>query len=261
MSVNKSIGFIGTGGIASAMARGFCASPDFQGRIFLSVHKNKIRADELRELYPDKIIITESNQELLDNSEVIFPTVLPNVLRDVVSVLKFKKTHKIIHIAAGIKISRAASWYSPADIVVRAVPLPFSSMNMGPVVLYGDDAECEKILSVLGSVVKVPSEKDLEILASVTGVMVSYYGLVGEIVNWCMKKGLDFRSSMDYACYMNEALSVFMRNNSTADIDAFMFENTTPGGTNELALRMMREKKAYDPWSEALEEIGKRYSL
>lgn len=259
--LNKNIGFLGTGGIASAMARGIAVSPRFCGKIFLSVHKNRSRAHEIKELYPDKITITESNQELLDNSEIIFPAVLPNVLENIASKLKFKKTHKIIHIAAGTKISKAAPWYAPASVIVRAVPLPFSSMNMGPVVIYGDDADCEETISILGSPVKVHSERDLEILASVTGLMVPYYGLVGEILGWCMGKGLDFRSSADYVCCMNEALSAFMRNECTCDIDSFMKENTTPGGTNEMALRIIKEKNAYAPWSQALEEIGKRYGL
>lgn len=43
--IDLTLGFIGTGGIASAMVRGFCASPDFSGRINLTVHKNREKAD------------------------------------------------------------------------------------------------------------------------------------------------------------------------------------------------------------------------
>ena len=177
------------------------------------------------------------------------------------SSLTFKKELRIIHIAAGIKIDEVKKWVSPASIVTRSVPLPFSAQNMGPVVFYGDDEICKKLLELLGFVVSVKEEKDLEILASVTGVMVSYYGLVSEIVAWCMSKGLDFESARDYTCCMNSALSNFMMENCKENTEEFMLENTTPGGTNEMALKIMRETETYKAWSTALEKIGKRYGL
>ena len=261
MVLQKNIGFIGTGGIASAMGKGLCSSQDFGGKIFLSVHKDRSKAEELERCFPDKIVICKSNQEVLNNSEIIFPTVLPKQLKAVASELKFHSGHRIIHIAAGTKIEKAAPWYGGAGSIVRAVPLPFSARREGPVVMCGDDEICEKTLSLLGSLVKVKNERELEILAAVTGLMVSYYGLVAEIVCWCGAKGLDFQSGLDYTCFMNEALSSLMRNDCTEDVEAFLCENTTPGGMNELALSIMRERSSYEPWKEALEKIGKHYDL
>jgi len=186
---------------------------------------------------------------------------LPHILEKVAPDLDFRAENRIIHIAAGIKVEKAAPWFAPARSIVRSVPLPFASRRFGPIILYGSDPVSEDLLSHIGSIVKVKTEKEMEILAVVTGLMVSYYGLVGEIVTWCMEKGLDFQSALEYTNRMNESLSILMRTECTEDIEAFLIENSTPGGTNEFALRYLREKHAFDPWKEAMEIIGKRYDL
>lgn len=258
--VDVTVGFMGVGGIATALTKGLCSSPDFKGRIFV-FNPNSEKAKALQASYPDKVIVSTSNQELIDCAEIIFPTLLPNVLRKVASSLAFRKENRIVHLAAGIKLTEAKPWFVPARTVVRCVPLPFASRRIGPIVLYGDDVKSEALLALLGSVIKVGTEKDLEILAAITGMMVSYYALIGETVRWGMSKGIDFQSVLQYTTFMNEALSTLMRNNCTENIETFLLENTTPQGMNELGLKIMRDSNAYKQWVEALEQIGKHYKL
>lgn len=261
MDIRKtSIGFLGTGGIATALAKGFCGVGDFGGMVWV-FDPNEDKTDALKKSYPDKIAVAKSNQEVVDSAEVVFPTLLPRVLREVAPALKFNDKNHIIHIAAGIKINEAKPWFAPSATVVRAVPLPFASRRMGPIVFFGEDPLSEGLLSLLGSVVKVGKERDLEVLAAITGMMVPYYALVGETVQWALSKGLDFESAMKYTTNMNEALSVFMRSDCTEDVEGFLTENSTPGGMNELGLNVLRKEAAYEHWSDALEQIGRHYDL
>jgi pyrroline-5-carboxylate reductase len=258
--IDTAVGFLGCGGIASALTEGLCGASDFTGRIFV-FNRNPAKAEALEALCPDKVKAVRSNQDVVDAAEVIFPALVPDVLRQVAPSLRIRPENRIVHIAAGIKLAEARSWFEPAASIVRCVPLPFAARRMGPVVLYGEDAKCESLLALLGSVVKVGTEKDLEILAAITGMMVSYYALVGETVRWGMSKGIDFKSALDYTTLMNEALSVLMRNDCTEDIEPFLLKHTTPNGMNELGLRIMRGSGAYAAWTEALEQIGRRYGL
>jgi pyrroline-5-carboxylate reductase len=258
--LNTTLGFIGAGGIASALARGFCTSENFSGKIFMH-NRSSEKILAMKRLFPDRIFVAESNQELIDKSEVIFPAVLPDVLRKIASELKFSPENRVVHIAAGIKLSDTISWFAPAQSVVRAVPLPFAERRIGPIVLFGSDPEISKLLSLIGSVVEVSTEKTLEVLAAITGMMVSYYALAGETIKWGMSKGVFFDDALQYTTSMNEALSVMMRNECDADIEAFLVKNTTPNGMNELGLKIIRESDAYASWKNALEEIGKRYGL
>ena len=259
-AVNADIGFIGTGTIASALINGICSSGGFGGSVYVS-DTNKTNMLRLRETYPDFMVLAESNQEVIDRAEIVFPTVSPAVLREIAPELKFHEKNRVVHIAAGIKLQEANPWFKPAHSITRAVPLPFAAMRSGPVVLYSDDLLIEQLFSLVGSVVKVRTERELEILAVITGMMVSYYGLVGAVVDWSVSKGIDFRSALDYTTFMNEALSVLMRNECTEDMEIFMKGHAVPGSMNEKGWNILKEANAYEPWQEALNRIGVHYGL
>jgi pyrroline-5-carboxylate reductase len=261
MTVTENIGFIGTGGLASAMAKGFCTSTDFKGKVLLSVNRNPARAEELKRLFPDRVEICRSNQEVADGARIVAPCLLPTIFKEVMANVKFNREHHIIHVAAGTALACAKEYCAPAAHVVRTVPMPFASLRVGPLLFYGEDPLLERTLECIGTVFKVDTEEELAILASVTGLMVPYYGLVAELAKWCSGKKMGLKHAADYICLMNEALSVLMIKECGEDTDAFMKENTTPGGTNELALEMLRDADAYAPWIEAIEKVGKRYGL
>ena len=260
MAYEMNIGFIGTGGITSAMVRGLCSSSEFKGKIILSVHRNRSRAEELQSLYPEVISVSECNQDVADRSDIVAIALPPTVHEDVVKSVKFKESHRIIHITGGVKLEKSAPLYAPAMSYVRAIPLPFVARNMGPVLYYGEDEVCEAILALMGTVVKVKSERDLEILGPVTGLMVPYYALIGEDVKWTGEKGIDSKSCIDYVCCMNEALSSYMRTDCGEDIEKFLVQNSTPGGVNEMGLKMLREKGAFSLWSEVLDSLYIKYN-
>ena len=260
MTVRTTVGFIGAGGIATALAKGFCGSADFAGKICV-YDPDRERAESLRALHPDIVSVAGSNQELVDGAEFIFPALLPHVLEQVVSPLRFRPENRILHLSAGMKLETVRPWFAPAASVVRTVPLPFASRRIGPVVLFGDDEPSERLLSLLGSVVKVATEHDLGVLASVTGLMAPYYALMGEIVKWCVSRDMRFDDALEYTNRMCETLSELMRQDCTEGIEhieRFVQESTTPLGFNEQALNMLRERGAYAPWIEALDKIGER---
>ncbi len=260
MFYDMNIGFIGTGGITSAMVRGLCSSSKFKGKITLSVHKNGSRAEELKSLYPNAVNISENNQDVADASDIVVIALPPTVHEAVVKTIKFKESHRVMHITGGVKLKKSAPYYAPAKSSVRAIPLPFVARNMGPVLYYGEDEVCESILALMGTIVKVKSERELEILGPVTGLMVPYYALVGEYVKWTGEKGIDSKSCIDYACCMNEALSSYMRTDCGDDIEKFLVQNSTPGGVNEMGLKMLREKGAFSIWSEVLDSLYIKYN-
>lgn len=259
-TINAKIGFIGTGTIASALINGICSSGCFSGSVYVA-DTDSANMLKLREAYPDFIVIAESNQDVIDSAEIVFPTVSPAVLRKIAPGLKFHEKNCVVHIAAGIKLQEADPWFKPAHSISRAVPLPFAARRSGPVVLYSDDPLIEQLFSLVGSVVKVGTERELEILAVITGMMVSYYGMVGTIVDWSVSKGIDFKSALDYTTFMNEALSVLMRSECTEDMETFMRGHAVPGSMNEKGWNILTEAKAYEPWREALNKIGIHYGL
>lgn len=257
---NLTLGFIGTGGIASAMVRGFCSAPDFSGEIILSVHKHREKADELKSLFPGRISISESNQAVVDGSDVVFICVLPKQHVEVVRALRFRPDQRVMHITGCTGLADSLKLYAPAKSAARAVPLPFAARRTGPLLFYGGDETLAELMSLIGSLVRVEDEHGLEVLGAVTGMMVPYYALLGESVRWGMDKGLDFRTSLDFTSRMHEVLSSFMRTDCGEDVESFLVENSTPGGVNELGLKLLRERGFYGDWREVLEKVYERYN-
>lgn len=260
MNISGSVGFIGTGGISSFIARGLLSSPEFTGHVYLTVHKNREKADALKALAPERVTICASNQEAADASDLLFIAVLPSQHDDVVKALRFSSRNHIIHITGGAKLEKSMPLYAAAASVVRAIPLPFAARRKGPILYYGNDDLSKALLSLLGSVITLESERGFEILGPITGMMVPYYALIAEYVKWGEAQGLDFRTAMDYTCRMNETLSDFMRTDCGEDIEKFLTDNSTPGGVNELGLRMLRGGNAYDPWRGTLDALYVRYN-
>jgi pyrroline-5-carboxylate reductase len=257
---DSAIGFIGVGNIAAALIKGLCGNESFRGKIFM-YNRSPGKTAEMEKSFRDRVATVESGQELIDKSDIVFPTILPDVLRKIAAALKFRRENRVIHVAAGINLTEARGWYEPAHSIARAVPLPCASRCMGPVVLWGGDAEIRELLSLVGTVIAVPTEKDMEVLASVTGMMVPYYALVSETVKWGMSKGSNLQNVLDYTTSMNEALSFLMRSECTEDMEDFLKKNATPNGMNELALKILKGKNMLRSWTDALEEVGKRYGL
>ena len=125
--IDLTLGFIGTGGIASAMVRGFCSSPEFSGKINLTVHKNREKADALKKLFPGRIFIHESNQAVVDGSDVAFICVLPQQHEEVVRALRFRADQRVMHITGGAKLADSLALYAPAKSAARAIPMPFAA--------------------------------------------------------------------------------------------------------------------------------------
>ncbi len=260
MNLDMTIGFIGTGGITSAMVRGLCEAAQYTGRIIISVHKNREHAEELKSLYPQRITICESNQRIVDAADIVSVALPPTVHEEVVGSLKFNERQKIMHITGGIKLEKSAPLYTPAKAMVRAIPLPFVARNMGPILYFGEDDECRALFELMGTVVKVKSERELEIMGPVTGLMVPYYALVAEYVKWAGEKGIDFQSVLDYSCCMNEALSRYMRSDCGQDVEKFLTDNSTPHGVNEMGLKLLRDKGAFSLWSQVLDALYIKYN-
>lgn len=256
--IRTKIGFIGTGGIATALAKGFCGAEDFAGSVYV-YDINRERVHALKSLFSEKVVDMASNQDLLDEAEAVFPALRPEVLKEIAPALEFRPHNRVIHIAAGVRLPETREWYSGAGSVVRAVPLPFASRGSGPVILYGDDDVCYAALSLVGNVIKVPEERHLDILSSVTSLMVPHFGLISEISGWCASKGMNEQDAMRYVCLMNKSLSQLMMNECGGDVSRFMRQNATPGGLNEFALETLKDRRAYSLWTETLDAVFDRF--
>ncbi|NLW22235.1 MAG: NAD(P)-binding domain-containing protein [Tissierellia bacterium] len=246
------IGFIGTGVIASALVNGFCSAGDLDHNIIVSP-RNAQRAKELADKY-ENVTVASSNQEVVDKSEWVVLSVVPQLGEEIIRPLKFREDHRVVNLMSDRKLEEIASWIGKTRTLAHVVPLPFAARRIGPIVVYPQDKDVIDLFSPIGEVVAVDSIEKVRALQAITAMMSPYYKLLWEVVKWGQRNGLSEKESMDYTLAFFQALSYEAEHNEKGDLEA-LAEEMTPGGINEMAYKNIINKNGYEPWIESLDQV------
>lgn len=248
--MGSDIGVIGTGTIATALVTGFCQGEDLEHRIHLSP-RNARRAAELAARFPN-VTVARSNQEVIDRSEWVVVAVLPQVGEQVLRPLSFRADHRVINVMAGRTLPEIASWIGPTRTLVHLVPISFVARRIGPLAMYPYDPAAEALLTPLGNLVVVSASEKMQVLQTITSLIASYYNLLRGIVEWGQGYGLERDDVLAYTAAFFEALSSQARLGGAAGLEG-LAEEMTPGGFNEMVLRLIQDNRGVAAWIDALE--------
>lgn len=252
------IGILGTGVIASALVDGFCTDAESRSRLhFYLSPRNADRAQRLKDAYPDAVTVCKDNQEVVDNSEWVFLTLIPRHAEGILAELRFRPEQKILSIMSDHSIEKVGAMTGPVAKILRMVPLPFAAMHIGPIAYFPHDKEIESLFAPLGRMITMEKESELSVISGLTGLMSAYYMLIHETTKFGMERGLSQRTSIDYMTGFYEALDIKARAREDGDIYDLAYE-MTPGGLNEMALKSILEADGYQPWIDALRKIMDR---
>lgn len=247
------IGFIGTGNIASAVVRGLCASARPPSRILVSP-RNAEKAARLATEFTQVEIATD-NQAVVDACDTVILSVLPQVAENILGALAFRTEQRIISLIAVTPLDLTRRLVSPAESVVRAVPLPAAARGLGPIALYPGDAEAVELLGRLGAPVPAASEHDFEVLWATTALIAPYFALLEEVCGWAVGGGVEAATARAYVTSMFHAISVLALEERQVTLGDLRAEAVTPGGLNEQALGAIRERGGYRAFATALDSI------
>lgn len=249
------IGFIGTGIIASAVAAGFCESsiPD----LMITVSpRNKDRAAALKEKYPDKITVAASNQQVVDESEWVFLSVLPKDADAVISALNIPYEKKVVSLVSSLSLKHLKEISGEHALTVDVLPLTFAADRIGPIVVYPAVEEAKELIANIGDAIAVDDPQKIAVFRAITGLMSPYYMLLTKLIDWSVENGVDEESARAYITAFTGALSRKAAK-WPAPLESLARE-MTPGGFNWSALKHLEENDAYLPWTEALQPIMKK---
>lgn len=246
------IGVIGTGTIASAMVRGLHAAPSFGGSIVLSPRNASVTA-ELSAEFP-AIAVGESNQDVLDRSDVVLITLRPQTAEDVISSLCFRPEHRIISAVAALSRQRLLELVAPATVVVKAIPLPTVAQRSGITALFPNDTFAIDFFNYLGTALPVADESQFQAMSACTAIVASY-ALFAEIAaSWLSAQGVQ---SLAARSYVNSLVAEIVE---TGNLPSKSFaeiaeSHATKGGLNEQLRVFLEEKGAFGFVSEGLDRV------
>ncbi len=250
------IGFVGTGAIASAMVTGLSGGGGPRPSIRLSP-RNAETAARLAGQF-ENVRVCASNQEVVDASETVVLSVRPQVGEEVVSSLRFSRDQVVISLIPGFLMSRLAGLLSPAERIWRAIPLPFVAERRGPIAIHPPGGAADELFAQLGEVFGIEQENHLNAFSTATSTMAAYFGFVGRIASWVAQKGIPDEQARAYVARMFAGLgdAGLEARDSTFEDLAKAF--ATPGGLNQQVLRDLNERRVFETLGEALDSVHRR---
>lgn len=233
------LGFVGVGEIVSHVVKALCTGPNPPEKILLSprsTHRSSALAAQF-----SQVEVCESNQEVVDGSDVVFIGVLPSQAQEVVESLKFRSDQTIASLAARIYPETVATWVAPATRVCQLIPLPFISLHVGPLVTYPDLPEVSELFAGIGELVAVNDADQLRVLSCASAMMSSFFAFTNTGVNWAIENGLDSEVAMKYMYSLMKANAHEGLLTPLEDRHELIPGHETPGGLNEYNRKTLEE--------------------
>ena len=201
------------------------------------------------------VILDPADADLTAARAVIL-AVKPQILGDVLTQLPAADAQKavFISIAAGQSVSMMETYLGANTPIVRAMPNTPASIGQGitayfasSVVSLPQRAFCQTLLSAVGEAVELADESLIDLVTAVSGSGPAYIFLFIECLAEAGREaGLDEALALQLAkATVSGAGALAM---ASGDSPSVLRENvTSPGGTTEAALKVLRSDKGLQP--------------
>jgi pyrroline-5-carboxylate reductase len=114
------------------------------------------------------------------------------------------------------------------------------------------------LLADLGQLIQLQTERELDALWTVTGLMAPYFGLLDEISAWLNREGVPELQARSFVATLFEALSATATERCSEGFDKLRAAHTTPGGLNEQSFRELKSAGWMHLFAQALDLVQAR---
>lgn len=260
--MNKKIGFIGCGKMASAIIKGVlsaCCKPDVE------IKGSEINC-EIAELAQTRlgIEVLTDNRLLTMDSDVIFIATKPNYVAQVLEEIKDEITPEklVVSIAAGVSTKKIENILGQRR-VVRVMPNTpalvqegMSGVCKGTYATEEDALFVMKLLSNIGKVIEV-EETQIDIVTAISGSGPAFfYQVIEDMARAGEKLGLDYEKSLMLAAQtaLGSAKMVFNRGELT--VQTLIDNVATKGGCTFVGIQTMKEENSERLFFDVIEKTA-----
>lgn len=266
--INKKVGFIGAGNMATAIINGLLLSKSTTAEnIFIyDLDGNKMQ------IMSDKgINTTSSASEAVEKSDIIVLAVKPQNYEEILNSIKsaVNDSKVFVSIAAGISTDYVKSMLGVNCPMVRVMPNTPLLLGKGATAMSRSNISDEDFSNVYqmfatSGIVEELSENQMNSIIAVNGSSPAYIYLFAKaMVDYAKEVGIDSEKALRLVAKTLEG-SADMLINSGDTPDMLIKKVSSPGGTTIAALNTMNEMKFYDAVIEGMrsctaraEELGK----
>ena len=243
---NKTIGFIGAGNL------GRHAIEKLAGEFPLLVN----------DPFEDQRIIdlgakyTEI-EDLADRSEIIFLTIKPNKVEEILYQLKnLLSDQLIISFVAGLKFNKLKTLLGGHETIIRAMPTLGISSGSSPIALYTnldiDKNNAIDILNILGRCLEI-EEEQFDAFTSIFGAGPAFISHLSNLLSKIAKEH-GFIDPEPWIRDILEGTSYIHKSNKSNKFEDIMEMVASKGGVTEAALNRINSEGIEKIWEEAINE-------
>jgi pyrroline-5-carboxylate reductase len=164
----------------------------------------------------------------------------------------------VISVLAGIPIDALRPLVAPAEVLVRAIPLPVVAWRAGLTAIHPGRELARAIFEPLGGVIAVDDERAFDALSASTATIAAHLAYLDTISRWLADRGIPRADATRYLGAVFGALSGTLRATGPNDFSTMADEYATAGGTNEQFLAALRRAGTFDIVDRALDDVARR---
>jgi pyrroline-5-carboxylate reductase len=272
---SPSIGFLGCGTIASAIATGLLSQESNSNiqinKVFVT-RRSESKSKALQEQFGDKVEITDDKQHIVNEADLIFVCVLPEQVDQVLDDLDFGNDKVIVSLVSTSKLATLVEKSKlPKENVFKMICLPAVMVCEGTPLLVprctSSTRNLSSLLSTLGgqegTCIECENEEIMEAMMVSTCMMGPMYGLMRTNRDFLISKGVPKRDANNFVArnywgITKDALVTSLEEGSEEDSLEKLIAEQTPGGLNEQALRNLSEAGMLDLYTNAMQAVLNR---
>ncbi|WP_144392335.1 pyrroline-5-carboxylate reductase [Pleionea sediminis] len=235
------IGFIGAGNMASAIARGLIKKGHAPDKVIMS-NRSKGKLDDLAaEL---SVRTTQDNQEVCQEADVVLLSVKPQMMADAIGRLDFTSVQCAISVAAGLPTEKLKTFTNNNVAIVRSMPNTPSIELCGATGLYADDDTKAKhssavnyVFGAIGKFEWVPKEDLMDTVTALAGSSPAYFFRFMEtLIEAGIKQGMPPKTARNLVVQSALGAATLIDNHPNIEISERRKQVTSPNGTTAAAL-------------------------
>jgi pyrroline-5-carboxylate reductase len=247
-----SVGFIGVGAIASAIATAILDRPQPPDVEVLLSPRSSERSEALAARFAQARVMPD-NQAVVDGSDIVMVAVLPDQVAETCSALRFRPDQVVVGIAAGWPPARLRPLVAPAETLGQLIPLPMIALGVGPVVLYPSIPAVESLLAGCGTLVVLEREEQVGVLSAGSAIMSSFFAFQNAAIDWVVDHGFDRSIATGYITSQLHGLASESIAMDPAELAGAVAEHETPGGLNEQVRMALTDRGMFAELADQLE--------
>jgi len=257
------IGVVGCGTIAAAVTEGLCKIKNNPPNKIILCPRNAAKTGKLAENFPNICSVAPSNQDVIDQSQVIIIGLNHSVAKEVLSGLTFSnnKDIQVITLTSVISLNQMAEIINlPIDNVAKAVPLPAVAHHRGITVTTGKPPINERVFSELGGCQPVANEEEMRNVQVMTCMMGPIYKFMEVCADFMIEQNVPDTVASQYVAKCMDTILYDAVKRCPKGKEGFseLVAEQTPGGLNECNISDLQDAGVFDAYKKSLEKTVAR---